>query len=145
MASHAAGPEPATGAGHETRDIDVRPIAVAGVALAVVMVVAAVLVWVMLGYLKTYQARVSPPASPLAAEYGRKEPPEPRLQTLPIADLQSLHAAEDAALHGYGWVDRGTGAVRIPIARALELVAQRGLKGHAEAGSAAGAPAAGAQ
>ena len=42
-------------------------------------------------------------------------------------DLHDLHAAEDAVLNSYGWVDRQAGIVRIPIARAMELLAQRGI------------------
>jgi DNA-binding GntR family transcriptional regulator len=36
-------------------------------------------------------------------------------------------AAETAILHSYGWVDRDAGIVRIPIERAIEILAERGL------------------
>ena len=57
----------------------------------------------------------------------RPQFPEPRLQVAPPVDLAALRAREDAELNGYGWVDRGAGVVRIPIGRAMDLVAQRGL------------------
>jgi hypothetical protein len=42
-------------------------------------------------------------------------------------DLTDLHGREDLLLSYYSWVDRGQGTVRIPIERAMELIAQRGL------------------
>jgi hypothetical protein len=56
-------------------------------------------------------------------------PPAPRLQTDPDADLAALHAQEARELTSYGWVDRGAGIARIPIERAMELTAQRGISG----------------
>mgnify|MGYP003497489033 CR=1 FL=1 len=38
-----------------------------------------------------------------------------------------LRAAEEKLLKGYGWVDPDKGIVRIPVDRALEIVAQKGL------------------
>ena len=54
-------------------------------------------------------------------------PPEPRLQPDPVSDLHKMRDAEDNVLQTYGWVDKNGGVVRIPVARALDLVAQRGL------------------
>jgi hypothetical protein len=54
-------------------------------------------------------------------------PPEPRLQVNAPADLRALRAREDAQLNSYGWVDRKAETVRIPIAQAMQLLAQRGL------------------
>ena len=44
------------------------------------------------------EARLSPPANPLAAAEGPRLPPEPRLQVHPIRDLRELRAAEDKLL-----------------------------------------------
>jgi hypothetical protein len=38
-----------------------------------------------------------------------------------------MQAAEDSLLKSYGWIDRERGIVRIPIDRAIEILAQRGL------------------
>jgi hypothetical protein len=48
-------------------------------------------------------------------------------------DLTDLHAREDLLLDNYSWIDRGKGTVRIPIERAMELIAQRGLQVAPEA------------
>jgi hypothetical protein len=69
------------------------------------------------------------PATPLVPE--RQQPPPPRLQTSPHRDIESFRAAEDRALSSYGWVDRNLGVVRIPIDRAIDIVAQRGLPARA--------------
>jgi len=54
--------------------------------------------------------------------------PTPRLQTdNGNEDTAELHAREDLLLDYYSWVDRSSGKIRIPIARAMELVAQHGL------------------
>ena len=54
--------------------------------------------------------------------------PTPRLQRDDgNQDLLDLHAREDLLLGHYSWVDRSQGKVRIPIDRAMELIAQRGL------------------
>jgi hypothetical protein len=73
------------------------------------------------------ESRESPLGSPLAGSYGRSEPPAPRLQARPILDLQALRAEEAGALQSYAWVDRDGGVVRIPIERAMALLAERGL------------------
>jgi hypothetical protein len=54
--------------------------------------------------------------------------PTPRLQTDDGAqDIADLHAREDLLLNSYSWVDQSQGKVRIPIERAMDLIAQRGL------------------
>ena len=54
--------------------------------------------------------------------------PTPRLQGDDgNQDTADLHAREDLLLDNYSWVDRSKGTVRIPIDRAMELIAQRGL------------------
>jgi protein SCO1/2 len=54
-------------------------------------------------------------------------PPEPRLQVGPPQDLAILRATERAHLEGYGWIDQEAGVVQIPVERAMELLAERGL------------------
>ena len=56
-----------------------------------------------------------------------KLPPEPRLQATPVKDLAAYRAEEDAVLSSYGWVDKEKGVVRIPVERAIDILAQRGL------------------
>jgi hypothetical protein len=54
--------------------------------------------------------------------------PTPRLQTDDgNQDVADLHAREDLLLENYSWVDRSQGKVRIPIERAMQLIAKQGL------------------
>jgi len=54
--------------------------------------------------------------------------PTPRVQTDDgNQDVADLHAREDMLLDNYSWADEAHSKVRIPIERAMELIAQRGL------------------
>jgi hypothetical protein len=54
--------------------------------------------------------------------------PTPRLQTDDGSqDVADLHAREDLLLNNYSWADDAHSKVRIPIERAMELIAKRGL------------------
>lgn len=112
--------------GHETRDIRSRPIVLAGAAIVGLILVSSAGVWVLVGHYARREARASAP-NPLAA-YGPQQPPAPRLQASPRSDLAALRASEDARLEGYGWTDRATGRVHIPVERAMELLAKGGGK-----------------
>jgi len=63
--------------------------------------------------------------------------PQPRLETDDgNQDIADLHAREDLLLDHYSYVDGKPGAVRIPIDRAMELIAQRGLPTAPQAAAA---------
>lgn len=54
--------------------------------------------------------------------------PMPRLQTDDgNQDVADLHAREDLLLDNYTWIDKSQGKVRIPIERAMQIIAQQGL------------------
>lgn len=59
----------------------------------------------------------------------RNEPPGPRLQTNPAADLARFRADEQKRLDTYYWADRQQGIVHIPIAEAMKKVVQTGIPG----------------
>jgi hypothetical protein len=52
--------------------------------------------------------------------------PEPALQKNPPDDLRNFEREQRAMLSVYEWVDRSKGLVRIPIERAMQIVAARG-------------------
>ena len=56
-------------------------------------------------------------------------PDDDDLSTIERARLAQFEKADSAALDRYGWIDRDHGFVQIPIARAMELLARRGLPG----------------
>ncbi len=53
--------------------------------------------------------------------------PFPREQSSPRTDLRTFRTQEDLELNSYAWIDRKAGIVRIPVDRAMELIAQQGL------------------
>ena len=59
--------------------------------------------------------------------YPEKAFPTPRLEQDERTQLNDIRMAEEQKLASYDWVDQKAGTVRIPIDRAMELVAQRGL------------------
>jgi hypothetical protein len=134
--------------GYEASDVRVSGILVFLVALTIFAVVTAAMAY---GVGKVLDARMAkedgPPSKwtktvdvrqlgdmPNSPELQNKvatlmqQYPTPRLQTDDGAqDVTDLHAREDLLLNNYSWVDQSQGKVRIPIERAMELIAQRGL------------------
>ena len=54
-------------------------------------------------------------------------PPAPRLEIHTEGHWRVFRDAEKTRLSSYGWMDRNTGAVHIPIDRAMDLIAERGV------------------
>ena len=74
--------------------------------------------------------------------------PSPRVQTHQAEQRQDLLAAQRRRLTGYEWANQNKTLVRIPIERAMEIIAQRGEEAYAPLlppGPATADPAAGAQ
>ena|ERR1035437_409758 len=112
---------------HETNDINIRAVLGFGLGLIVVAFVLHVGIWLLFMAFASREAHQGAPEFPLAVGRESQLPPEPRLQTNPRQDLKDLRAAEDAILDHYGWVDKSTGVVRIPIGDAMKLAVERGL------------------
>lgn len=79
-----------------------------------------------------------PPVSPLVTNapedtrkvtpnYPARAFPDPRLETDESTQLNDIRVGEEERLYSYGWVDEKAGTVHIPIERAMDLLAQRGL------------------
>lgn len=107
---------------------DVRTNVLAGLAigiglLVIVSLTGIAIMWRFMAYETHYTGEMA--GSPLAPM--RPPPPSPRLQVTPAADLYEMRQQEDLRLHTYGWIDQSKGVARIPIDRAMDLIAQRGL------------------
>ncbi|MEO8503067.1 MAG: hypothetical protein ABI609_04135 [Acidobacteriota bacterium] len=97
------------------------------------LLLAMVAMWGLLAGMEHQDSKHSRAASVLQDEINRSRaqgPPGPLLQADPTLDMVQLRAAEDAALTSYGWVDRASGTVRIPIREAINRIAAQGLGGH---------------
>jgi hypothetical protein len=97
--------------GHETRDVRTRVIVTYAVGLTIVVVAVQFL---MLGVYRLMMRESAPERTP----------------NTPVniyRQLRTLRQDEARTLSSYGWVDRDKGVVRIPIDRAIDLVAARGV------------------
>jgi hypothetical protein len=105
---------------------DISPRAVTW--FAVGLVASCIVISVALLFFKRalQQAAIAPPEGGRTTMPYVAVPP-PVLQVTPAADLEQMRTAEETILHGYGWVDRDAGIIRIPIERAIEHTAERGL------------------
>ena len=108
--------------GHETTDVNVWAVGKFAIGLVIVCVVS---VGLLFGLLKYFQSREETSVANTVEPV--KLFPEPQLQKTPILDLKTIRAEEDKLLNGYAWVDPRKGVVRIPVDRAIEVLAQRGL------------------
>lgn len=116
---------PETPVGHEITDAHAPSIIKFAVGLALVILLSLYAMARLADYFGEHQAQLGPQPSPLVRT--RQVPPLPQLQVAPGADLNQYRTAEDARLDSYGWVDRQNGIIRIPINRAMDLIAERGL------------------
>jgi hypothetical protein len=109
---------PETELAERREPLDLRPRLVVGIGLGTLGLVGAVLgaVWLFEGLAGFKASAVVPPAGFAP----------PRLQSDPAGELREYQAAQRARLSGYAWADRERGLVRIPIERAMAMVAARG-------------------
>jgi hypothetical protein len=113
---------------HEGRDVNLPAVARFGIALAGIVVVSCFMLWFVFARFAAREAARTGRPSSLIQREAAQQPPEPRLQANPPQELRQVREDEDAVLNSYGWVDPAHGVVRIPISRAMDLAAQRGLK-----------------
>lgn len=147
---------------HEVSDVSVGPIAKFVVGLFIFGVVVCVLMLLLFKFFEARAVSNELPPSPVARQGAERLPPEPRLQGAPgfgveerkdvltdesernlelrepQAEMKSVRKIWDHDLNNYGLIEGAPGQpgrVRIPIAEAKKLYAQR------EAGKTQGRPA----
>jgi hypothetical protein len=130
----------------EREDLGAKPILIFLLALTLGCVLVAVVLKGMYSYLDAYENHHQPVENPLVPETTADtriiEPgditkfPQPRLETNEPMEINDFRLQEDKTLYSYGWVDQQGGVVRIPIDRAMELLAQRGLPTRPQTGVA---------
>jgi hypothetical protein len=111
--------------GHELTDLSPKSVALFAIVLALTMV-AAVVVTAALFY-RFYKVEIANQTAPSPLSYTREPTPGPKLAVNPGQDLQTMRAAENSVLNSYDWIDKDKGTVRIPVDRAIEILAQKGL------------------
>ena len=138
--------------GPEFEREDMSPKAVYGflVVLVILCVGAYFVIDGLYSYMDSYSRKHQPALNPLVTP-GTSDTrvvtapeiesfPQPRLETDERGQIFDFRLKEEQKLHSYGWVDQNAGVVRIPIDRAMELVAQRGLPTTPQAGTVPPSP-----
>ena len=140
--------QPEASAGFERSDVRVSGVLVFLTGLSIFVIVTAVLCYGVGKVLFAHMAKEDQPRNKWSTTVDLRPlgtmPSNPEMQSklnqlaqqFPTPRLQiddgsqetaDLHAKEDLLLEHYSWVDQSQGKVRIPIERAMELIAQRGL------------------
>ncbi|MEY4634444.1 MAG: hypothetical protein RJA55_242 [Acidobacteriota bacterium] len=128
------GPTP-PGAQYEHTDIDTSVGYQFALWLFVAMLISVAIVYGTFWFFENRSQAADAAAQKYPLAVGQERtPPAPNLQRQPFKDIYVLREGEAQKLGSYGWVDQDGGVVRVPIDRAMELLAQRGLPVRAEAG-----------
>jgi hypothetical protein len=110
---------------HEGKDADVIGL---GMIAGLFFLVGAIVIlscWGLIHVLTLrYRAREKP--ATMMAQSTEKFPGA-RLLVRPGSEFGPLQSAQEDELNSYGWVDRKSGRVHIPIERAMQLLIERGL------------------
>ena len=114
------------GATHERRDADVINLFMIAGMLILMLVISLLICW---GVLNHFNRQQTADQSPATASMARETVafPQPRLLVRPRAERERFQKGDQAQLETYRWIDRSAGIVRIPIARAMELLVERGM------------------
>jgi hypothetical protein len=129
------------GGGFEREDVSTTPLFGFLVGLVVTGVVVYYVIWGVFHFMDAYERKHQQSKSPMVAmQPDTREPntertnakipqecPQPRLEDSETTEINDFRYQQDETLASYGWVDQSSGVVRIPIDRAMQLTAQRGL------------------
>lgn len=142
----------------EQQDLSVTGVFYFMVGLAVVITLVYGIVAGMYRFLEASDKKREAPVNPMAIKTGvdpRSMPfpevqgkveatfPQPvleRSEQIQVSDYGKQLRQQDKTLASYDWVDQKNGVVRIPIDKAMELLAQRGLPVRPEGAPLASAP-----
>jgi hypothetical protein len=128
--------------GFETQDLSPTGVLYFMLGLAVVVVLIYLIVAGMYRFLDAYDKGHEQPMNPMAVKTGvdprtmsfdqiqkqvDKTFPQPVLEHSEQRQFGEFLETQDKMLDSYDWVDQNNGVVRIPIDKAMELLAQRGL------------------
>jgi hypothetical protein len=132
--------------GYERQDIGVAPILYFLAGLAVAGFLVYFVVNGIYSYLEKQSEAQQTSLSPLVTNapadtrklpsdyrnYLQQNFPSPQLEIDERSQLDKIRIEEEQTLSTYDWIDQQGGTVRIPIDRAMDLLAQRGLPVRAQ-------------
>ena len=118
--------ETPAGSTYEHTDASVWPI----VKFMAWLAASALIIHVGIGFLYELMVRQAMEVEqpyPMARGQEDQLPPAPRLQQFPANEIYQFRLSEQSLLDHYGWMNRETGAVHIPIDQAMRLTLERGM------------------
>lgn len=127
MSEHDSGHSASVSAGPVDHELSYRSIGWFVAGIAILSLAAFAGMWILSSRLKAGSIARDPAASPMPEANQPRPRPRAALQADPTADMQKFRAEEDAVLSSYRWVDKSAGIARIPVSRAIDLLAERGL------------------
>jgi|SRR3954469_22538647 hypothetical protein len=141
--------------GHEKTDINIKGVLAFGAVLLFCGLMVHAILWGVYRGLDKYEQTKAAPVNPMVPQEtiathnpnaNTMEPakqmsetseqvnrrlvatfPEPRLQIDDVRDMNVLRENNDKQMNEYQWIDPKAGSVRIPVERAMDIIAQRGL------------------
>ena len=124
--------------GYERSDIGAKGVLYFLLGLAVAGLFAYLIVDGLYSYLDKRSETQQTPVNPLVTnapvdtrhipnDYPKSAFPDPRLENDERGQLNDIRLTEEQTLSAYDYIDKNAGTVRIPIDRAMDLIAQRGL------------------
>jgi hypothetical protein len=137
--------------GYERSDIGVAGVLYFLAGLAVAGLLAYFVVVGLYSYLEKRSEAEQAPVSPLVTnapadtrhvskDYPQGAFPNPKLEEDERGQLNGIRLNEEETLSTYDYIDEKAGTVRIPIDRAMDLIAQRGLPVRAQTTTGEAAP-----
>jgi hypothetical protein len=131
--------------GFEQQDMTAQSVFTFLISLAVGGVLVYFVVWGFYHFMDARQRSHQPQPGPLVKQVETDTRmvspdqitkfPQPRLEENERVEIKDFRLKEEQTLNSYDWVDEKAGVVRIPIERAMQLVAQRGLPTVPKAGT----------
>ena len=119
-------------AGHEKSDVSIKGLFTFGGSLFVFVLGALAVVavfyegfYLLSSHLDKGRSHTEPGAASLVE--ATPDYQGPLMQVKPEEDLRWMREHNALDLDSYGWVDRPRGVVRLPVDRAMDLIAERGL------------------
>ena len=111
---------------HEESDAQARPLFLAFAGLFGLLIVVFVAMWAVFAFFdkraaESEEQRIHVGSRP------HVRPPGPLLQIRPAVDLNQMLDREKRQMETYGWVNKASGIVRIPVDHAMDLVIENGL------------------
>ncbi len=136
--------------GFEREDMGSKPVFGFIISLIIAGVFIYYAIWGVFYFLDKFELKNQQPRTPLI-QVEKANPrdvraneiqrfPEPRLEENERTELGNFRYGEEEKLNSYGWVDEKAGVAHIPIADAMQLIAQRGLPTTPQTGTVPPSP-----